>query len=128
MKSHGLEGSSTCPIGWKDDLYEFSKEAEKVFIFLTSVSPDPASLFFSLFTGGGEQVGTNKGQAIRTAPPGLLVPFFRKQHADGDKEDCYAACQSNGRYGWEKSSEFFIACCSKGYLAAQFVKEKGSLE
>ena len=33
MKSHGLEGSSTCPIGWMDDLYEISKEADKVLTF-----------------------------------------------------------------------------------------------
>ena len=30
MKSHGLEGSSSCPIAWMDDLYELSMEADKV--------------------------------------------------------------------------------------------------
>jgi uncharacterized protein involved in oxidation of intracellular sulfur len=33
MKSHGLVGSSTCPIGWMDDLYELSREADKVLVF-----------------------------------------------------------------------------------------------
>ena len=33
MKSHGLEGSSTCPIAWMDDLYELTKEADKVLAF-----------------------------------------------------------------------------------------------
>jgi uncharacterized protein involved in oxidation of intracellular sulfur len=33
MKSHGLSGSSTCPIGWMDDLYELVREAEKVITF-----------------------------------------------------------------------------------------------
>jgi len=33
MKSHGLEGSSSCPIAWMDDLYELSVEADKVFTF-----------------------------------------------------------------------------------------------
>jgi len=33
MKSHGLEGSSTCPIAWMDDLYEIAKEGEKVITF-----------------------------------------------------------------------------------------------
>ena len=33
MKSHGLEGLSSCPIGWMDDLYELSMEADKVFTF-----------------------------------------------------------------------------------------------
>ena len=33
MKSHGLEGSSPCPIAWMDDLYELSMEADKVFTF-----------------------------------------------------------------------------------------------
>ena len=33
MKSHGLEGSSSCPIAWMDDLYELSMEADKVFTF-----------------------------------------------------------------------------------------------
>ena len=33
LKSHGLEGSSACPIGWMDDLYELSREAEKVYTF-----------------------------------------------------------------------------------------------
>ena len=30
MKSHGLAGSGTCPIGWMDDLYELAAEADKV--------------------------------------------------------------------------------------------------
>ena len=33
MKSHGLEGSSSCPIAWMDDLYELAMEAEKVITF-----------------------------------------------------------------------------------------------
>jgi hypothetical protein len=33
MKSHGLEGSSTCPIGWMIDLYELTREADKVLTF-----------------------------------------------------------------------------------------------
>ena len=33
MKSHGLVGSGTCPIGWMDDLYEISMDADKVFTF-----------------------------------------------------------------------------------------------
>ncbi len=33
MKSHGLVGSSTCPIAWMDDLYALSLEAGKVFTF-----------------------------------------------------------------------------------------------
>jgi uncharacterized protein involved in oxidation of intracellular sulfur len=33
MKSHGLVGSSTCPIGWMDDLYELTREADKVLVF-----------------------------------------------------------------------------------------------
>ncbi len=33
MKSHGLVGSSTCPIGWMDDLYELSREADRVLSF-----------------------------------------------------------------------------------------------
>jgi hypothetical protein len=33
MKSHGLEGSSSCPIGWMDDLYELMRDAGKVITF-----------------------------------------------------------------------------------------------
>jgi len=33
MKSHGLAGSATCPVAWMDDLYELSKEADKIFTF-----------------------------------------------------------------------------------------------
>lgn len=33
MKAHGLVGSSTCPIGWMDDLYEISMEVDKVISF-----------------------------------------------------------------------------------------------
>ena len=33
MKSHGLEGSSSCPIAWMDDLYELAMEADKIFTF-----------------------------------------------------------------------------------------------
>jgi hypothetical protein len=33
MKPHGLEGSSTCPIGWMNDLYELISEADKVLTF-----------------------------------------------------------------------------------------------
>lgn len=33
MKTHGLEGSSTCPIGWMDDLYELIRDADKVVTF-----------------------------------------------------------------------------------------------
>jgi uncharacterized protein involved in oxidation of intracellular sulfur len=33
MKSHGLEGSSSCPIGWMDDLYALAMEADKVITF-----------------------------------------------------------------------------------------------
>ena len=33
MKSHGMGESSSCPIGWMDDLYEIAKEADKVLTF-----------------------------------------------------------------------------------------------
>jgi uncharacterized protein involved in oxidation of intracellular sulfur len=33
MKSHGLVGSGTCPIGWMYDLYELAAEADKVLTF-----------------------------------------------------------------------------------------------
>jgi len=33
MKSHGLEGSGTCPIAWMDDLYELVKDADKILTF-----------------------------------------------------------------------------------------------
>jgi uncharacterized protein involved in oxidation of intracellular sulfur len=33
LKSHGLVGSSTCPIGWMDDLYGLIREADKVVTF-----------------------------------------------------------------------------------------------
>jgi len=33
MKSHGLEGSGSCPIAWMDDLYEIIKESDKVLNF-----------------------------------------------------------------------------------------------
>ncbi len=33
MKSHGLVGSSTCPMAWMDDLYELTVEADKVLTF-----------------------------------------------------------------------------------------------
>ena len=33
MKSYGLDGSSSCPIAWMDDLYELIKGADKVIIF-----------------------------------------------------------------------------------------------
>jgi uncharacterized protein involved in oxidation of intracellular sulfur len=33
MKSHGLVGSSSCPIGWMDDLYGLAMEADKVITF-----------------------------------------------------------------------------------------------
>lgn len=33
MKSHGLAGSSSCPIAWMDDLYELVREADKVISF-----------------------------------------------------------------------------------------------
>lgn len=33
MKSHGLVGSSTCPIAWMDDLYELVRDADKVITF-----------------------------------------------------------------------------------------------
>lgn len=33
LKSHGLEGSSTCPVGWMDDLYGLIAEADKVVTF-----------------------------------------------------------------------------------------------
>jgi uncharacterized protein involved in oxidation of intracellular sulfur len=33
MKSHGLVGSGTCPIGWMDDLYELTADADKVLVF-----------------------------------------------------------------------------------------------
>lgn len=33
MKSHGLAGSSTCPIGWMDDLHGLVAEADKVLTF-----------------------------------------------------------------------------------------------
>ncbi len=32
-KSHGLTGSSSCPVAWMDGLYELSVEADKVFTF-----------------------------------------------------------------------------------------------
>lgn len=35
MKSHGPEGSSSCPIACMDVLYELSIEAHKVFTLLT---------------------------------------------------------------------------------------------
>jgi uncharacterized protein involved in oxidation of intracellular sulfur len=33
VKTHGLEGSISCPIGWLDDLYELTMEADKVITF-----------------------------------------------------------------------------------------------
>ena len=33
MKSHGLEGSGTCPIAWMDDLYGMIKESDKILNF-----------------------------------------------------------------------------------------------
>lgn len=33
MKSHGPEGSSSCPVGRMDDLYELAMEADKVITF-----------------------------------------------------------------------------------------------
>ena len=33
MKSHGLVGSSSCPIAWMDDLYELIRESDKVIPF-----------------------------------------------------------------------------------------------
>ncbi len=33
MKSHGLAGSSSCPVAWMDDLYELMREADKVITF-----------------------------------------------------------------------------------------------
>ena len=33
MKTHGLEGSISCPVGWLDDLYELTMEADKVITF-----------------------------------------------------------------------------------------------
>jgi len=33
MKAHGLKGSSSCPIGGMDVLYELSREADKVLTF-----------------------------------------------------------------------------------------------
>lgn len=33
MKTHGLVGSSACPVAWMDDLYHLSIEADKVFTF-----------------------------------------------------------------------------------------------
>jgi hypothetical protein len=33
MKSHGLEGSSACPIAWMDDLHELAVDADKVLTF-----------------------------------------------------------------------------------------------
>ncbi len=33
MKSHGLAGSSSCPIAWMDDLYELIRDADKVITF-----------------------------------------------------------------------------------------------
>lgn len=33
MKFHGLVGSSSCPIGWMDDLDELARDAEKVLAF-----------------------------------------------------------------------------------------------
>jgi len=30
MKSHGLVGSSTCPVAWMDDLYELVRESDKI--------------------------------------------------------------------------------------------------
>ena len=33
MEYHGLEGSSSGPVAWMDDLYELSMEADKVFTF-----------------------------------------------------------------------------------------------
>lgn len=33
MKSHGLVGSSSCPVAWMDDLYELVIEADKVLTF-----------------------------------------------------------------------------------------------
>lgn len=33
MEAHGLVGSPTCPVAWMDDLYELTKEADKVLTF-----------------------------------------------------------------------------------------------
>ena len=33
MKSHGLVGSSACPVAWMDDLYEIAVEADKILTF-----------------------------------------------------------------------------------------------
>jgi multimeric flavodoxin WrbA len=33
MKSHGLAGSSSCPIAWMEDLYELIRDADKVITF-----------------------------------------------------------------------------------------------
>jgi uncharacterized protein involved in oxidation of intracellular sulfur len=33
MESHGLVGSSTCPVAWMDDLYEIAMEADKIITF-----------------------------------------------------------------------------------------------
>jgi hypothetical protein len=33
MKSHGLVGSSSCPIAWMEDLYELIRDADKVITF-----------------------------------------------------------------------------------------------
>lgn len=33
MKSHGLEGSSSCPIGWMDNLHELAMEVHKDITF-----------------------------------------------------------------------------------------------
>ena len=33
MKAHGLVASGSCPIGWMDDLYELTMEADKVITF-----------------------------------------------------------------------------------------------
>ncbi len=33
MKSRGLTGSESCPMGFMDDLYEIIKEADKILTF-----------------------------------------------------------------------------------------------
>ena len=33
MKSHGLVGSASCPIGWMDDLYALAMESDKILTF-----------------------------------------------------------------------------------------------
>lgn len=33
MKPHGLEGASTCPIAWIDDLYALAMGGDKVLTF-----------------------------------------------------------------------------------------------